>query len=86
MQTPENRIRQLEAALASERTRADDLFEEMFVRNAAPKLLIAADSGQIIDANPAAVSFYGYDRETLLSLNWAAGAGRNSSSSPPIRR
>ena len=69
MQTPENRIRQLEAALANERARANEFYEEMFTRNAAPKLLIAADSGQIMDANPAAVSFYGYDREALLSLN-----------------
>ena len=69
MQTPEDRIRQLEAALAEERARAEHLYDEMFVRNAAPKLLIAADSGKIIDANPAAVAFYGYDRDALLSLN-----------------
>lgn len=68
MPTPEDRIRQLEAELEAERARADDLYQEMFVRNAAPKLLIAADSGQIVDANPAAVSFYGYGRNTLLSL------------------
>ncbi|MFN2381979.1 MAG: PAS domain S-box protein [Guyparkeria sp.] len=68
MPTPEDRIRQLEAALEAERARADDLYQEMFVRNAAPKLLIAADSGQIMDANPAAISFYGYGRDTLLSL------------------
>ncbi|MCL7743566.1 PAS domain S-box protein [Guyparkeria hydrothermalis] len=65
----EQRIRELEAALETEKERADDLYAEMFTRNAAPKLLIAADSGQIVDANPAAISFYGYDRETLLSLN-----------------
>ena len=69
MQTPENRIRQLETALAAERSRADALYGEMFTRNAAPKLIIAADSGEIVDANPAAVSYYGYERATLLSLN-----------------
>lgn len=65
----EQRIRELEAALAAERARADDLYEEMFSRNSAPKLLIATESGQIVDANPAAEAFYGYERDRLLSLN-----------------
>ncbi|KTG16176.1 MULTISPECIES: PAS domain S-box protein [unclassified Guyparkeria] len=69
MRSLEQRIGELEAALASEKARADGLFDEMFVRNAAPKLLIVADSGRILDANPAAVAFYGYDRDALLSLN-----------------
>ncbi len=69
MSSQEQRIRELEAALAAEKARADALYEDMFDRNSAPKLLIAADSGRIVDANPAAVAFYGYDRDRLLSLN-----------------
>ncbi|MFP4181987.1 MAG: diguanylate cyclase [Thiohalospira sp.] len=70
-------IRDLEAALAETRARlraeeearqrqeqeAADLYNEMFHRNTAPKLLIDPDSGAIVDANAAALAFYGYSQE-----------------------
>jgi diguanylate cyclase (GGDEF)-like protein/PAS domain S-box-containing protein len=43
--------------------------QAMFSEHDAVMLLIRPETGQIIDANPAAVSFYGYTKEELLSLN-----------------
>ncbi len=37
-----------------------EIYEQMFTVNRAPKLLIDADDGRIVDANPAALGFYGY--------------------------
>jgi diguanylate cyclase (GGDEF)-like protein/PAS domain S-box-containing protein/putative nucleotidyltransferase with HDIG domain len=42
--------------------------QAMFNEHDAVMLLIRPETGQIIDANPAAVSFYGYTKEELLSL------------------
>lgn len=57
------------AAVAAEPAgAARDYYAEMFVRNTAPKLLIDPESGAIVDANPAAVQFYGHPREALLRL------------------
>lgn len=39
-----------------------------FEKNTSVKLLIEPESGRIIDANPAAASYYGYPRETLLAM------------------
>lgn len=52
-------------------SRMENLLEQtqaMFNEHDAMMLLIKPDSGQIIDANPAAVSFYGYTKEELLNL------------------
>ncbi|WP_458525270.1 sensor domain-containing diguanylate cyclase [Onishia taeanensis] len=51
------------------RQEAEQLFEAMFRLNAAPKLLIDPDDGQIVDANDAALDFYGYSREAIERLN-----------------
>lgn len=50
--------------LASER-----LYRQMFDENTAVKLLIESASGDILRANEAAREFYGYDQNTLLSMN-----------------
>lgn len=42
--------------------------QAMFSEHDAPMLLIQPKAGQIIDANPAAVAFYGYTLEELLNL------------------
>lgn len=42
--------------------------QTMFNRHDAVMLLIEPVSGKIVDANPAAVSFYGYSREELLNM------------------
>lgn len=52
-------------------SRMENLLEQtqaMFNEHDAVMLLIKPDSGRIIDANPAAVSFYGYTKEELLNL------------------
>ena len=56
--------RQAEQALRDSETR----YRQMFERNRALKLLIDPADGLIVDANPAAVEFYGYPREQLLNL------------------
>ncbi len=45
-----------------------DLFEQMFMANGAMKMLLDPADGHIVDANPAAARFYGYDLERLRSL------------------
>lgn len=43
-------------------------FLQVFEAHGAVMLLIAPESGQIVDANPAAVAFYGYPRDTLRAM------------------
>lgn len=56
-------VRQEQALVASEKRH-----RAFFEKNASVKLLIDPAEGQILDANPAAVAFYGYPREELLAL------------------
>jgi PAS domain S-box-containing protein len=44
-------------------------YRNQFTNNSAVMLLVDPDNGAIIDANAAAVSFYGYPREQLLAMN-----------------
>ncbi|MCC6335002.1 MAG: PAS domain S-box protein [Myxococcales bacterium] len=44
------------------------LLEALFHSHAGLKLLIDPADGRIVDANPAAVAFYGYAREALLAM------------------
>jgi len=53
-----------EALLESEQR-----YRSLFENNHAVMLLIDPDTGKIFEANPAAVRFYGYPRETLLGMN-----------------
>ncbi len=46
-----------------------ELFEQMFMANGAMKMLLDPADGRIVDANPAAARFYGYDLERLRSLS-----------------
>ncbi|MFW5798900.1 MAG: PAS domain-containing protein, partial [Planctomycetota bacterium] len=43
-------------------------YHDVFENNWAVKLLIDPTDGRIVDANPAACTFYGYDRETFRTL------------------
>ena len=43
-------------------------FRELFAHHRAMMLLVSPSNGLIVDANDAAVSFYGYPRETLLGM------------------
>ena len=45
------------------------LYRSMFERNQAVKLLIDPESGGIVDANAAAVEFYGYARDVFLGMS-----------------
>ena len=47
---------------------SEDRFRNLFHTNQSIKLIIDAQSGQILDANDAAIGFYGYDKKKLLSL------------------
>ncbi|HLP98629.1 MAG TPA: EAL domain-containing protein [Sideroxyarcus sp.] len=52
-----------------ETLRADEaLYHSMFANNTAVKLLIDPDTGAIIDANPAAASYYGWTAEELRTM------------------
>jgi PAS domain S-box-containing protein len=60
----------------SERKMAEESLEEseeryhsLFDNNHAVMLLIDPDSGDIIDVNPAATSFYGYNSDELIKMN-----------------
>ncbi len=57
LQEKEEELRQSEA-----------IFHQMFTDHTAVKLLNDPNSGRIIDANPAAEKFYGYEREKLLEM------------------
>ena len=43
-------------------------FAQVFEHHALPMLWIDPNDGRIVDANPAASAFYGYDRETLTQM------------------
>jgi PAS domain S-box-containing protein len=47
-------------------------FRSMFERHDAAMLLVDPESGAIEDANPAAAAFYGYSRERLRKMRFAA--------------
>jgi PAS domain S-box-containing protein len=49
--------------------RADEAFSELFRKNPSKKLLISVDTGQVIDANDAALAFYGYSHAEITSKN-----------------
>ncbi|HEY0656934.1 MAG TPA: PAS domain S-box protein, partial [Pyrinomonadaceae bacterium] len=53
------RHKQAEAALSE----SEERYRQMFEKNQAIKLLIDAETGAIVDANPAACKFYGYRRD-----------------------
>ncbi|GAB4429056.1 MAG: hypothetical protein Kow0031_09480 [Anaerolineae bacterium] len=43
-------------------------YQQIFETNQAIKLIIDPESGRIVDANPAALKFYGYDAATLAQM------------------
>ena len=59
-----------ERKLAEEKLRENEqLYHAIFEKTQAIKLIIDPTDGAIIDANPAAVQFYGYSLEQLLTIN-----------------
>lgn len=61
------RLKKTAALLSESETRYRSLFHE----NQSMMMLIHPISGKIVDANPAACSFYGYNREEMTGLNIA---------------
>ena len=49
----------------------ETFFKHLVINHNAIMLLVEPDSGSIIDANEAAVAFYGYDKSVLRSMNIA---------------
>ncbi|MGB9980025.1 PAS domain-containing sensor histidine kinase [Methanobacterium sp.] len=47
---------------------SENKYQALFKNNYAPMLLINPETSDIIDANPAACSFYGYKKEELLKM------------------
>ncbi|HEX2621039.1 MAG TPA: PAS domain S-box protein [Phototrophicaceae bacterium] len=62
--TPIIRQQQMHEALRASEKR----YRQMFELNGLPKLIVDPDTGELVDANPAAGQFYGYDLETLKTL------------------
>lgn len=48
--------------------RSQELYSSLFNNHHTPMLVIDADDGRIVDANPAAVKFYGWSRDQLLQM------------------
>ena len=46
----------------------DELYRALFRNNHAIMLLVSPETGDIVDANPPACAFYGYEEETLRSM------------------
>ncbi|WDE09813.1 EAL domain-containing protein [Thalassomonas haliotis] len=46
----------------------EQLYRQMFEKNQAIKLIIDPGEGRILEANEAALSFYGYDKETFIGM------------------
>jgi len=53
----------------------EELYSSLFENNQAVILLIAPESGTIVDANPAACSYYGYSRQDIKRVNIQAIQG-----------
>ncbi len=47
---------------------SEQRFREMFEEHSAPMMLVEPDSGDIVQANDAAATFYGYSRDELTTL------------------
>ncbi len=47
---------------------SENRYRQIFDTNAAVKLIIDPENGQIVEANPAACRYYGYEAQTLLSM------------------
>ncbi len=48
---------------------SEERYHSLFKNNHAAMLLINPNTGNIVDANPAASSFYGYNHEDLVKMN-----------------
>jgi PAS domain S-box-containing protein len=48
---------------------SEERYRSLFQNNHAVMLLLDPDTGGIVDANPAACAYYGYDLETIRTLN-----------------
>src|ERR1700690_2388838 len=45
-------------------------FDSLFAAVAGPVIVADGETGQLLDANPAATAVYGWDRESFLRLTW----------------
>jgi len=66
--------------------RSEARFRNLFESHSAVMLLVDPEDGRLVDANPAAVAFYGYEREALTTLNIAAINQGSERASPGDRQ
>ena len=62
------RARRMAGMLTRELSDSEARYRQAFEINSAIKLMVDPESGHIVEANSAAVEFYGYPRERLLAL------------------
>lgn len=67
--TTRYRIRENAVAATQELRESVRSYRDQFARNTSVMLLIDQEDGTIVDANDAALTFYGYTRERLLSMS-----------------
>jgi len=65
----QSELQRLLAIRGLELEQSEQSYRNQFIHNSAVMLLIDPSDGRIIDANLAAVEFYGYSRDRLLSMN-----------------
>ncbi|HLZ31763.1 MAG TPA: sensor domain-containing diguanylate cyclase [Chloroflexota bacterium] len=57
---------------------AEALYRLMFEENTAVQIVADLETGMLVDANPAAIAFYGYSREVMLRMNSRELSGLSS--------
>jgi PAS domain S-box-containing protein len=65
----QQRVAELEQQAAAAQSECTALYQGMFVKNNAVKLLIDPETGAIVDASPSASTFYGYPLDVLRHMN-----------------
>ncbi len=63
-------VKEIEARKRTEKSlrESEKLYRDIFLKNSAMKWLVDPSTARIIDANPAACSFYGYSHEEITTL------------------
>ncbi len=66
-----NRLDEARQRAEKMRGEAEESYHDQFMRSSVIMFMLDAETGDIVDANRAALAFYGYSREKMLTLNIA---------------